>query len=152
MQLTLFSDYSLRLLIYLAANPDRLVPVGEVARAYRVSHHLLVKIVQVLVQKGIIESVKGRRGGLRLNKLPDKINLGELVRLTEPTLNLVECFDTARNTCPIAPICGLKHTLLEARRAFLAVLDQSTVADFVADRPQLLRLWKPPRARGTTRP
>ena len=147
MQLTLFSDYSLRLLIYLAAHPDRLVPVQEVAGAYRVSHHLLVKVVQVLVQKGFVQSVRGRRGGLRLNKLPNEINLGELVRLTEPSFNLVECFDVGRNTCPIEPVCGLKQTLLEARQAFLAVLEKSTVADFLVDRrPRLLRLWRQPRA------
>jgi Rrf2 family nitric oxide-sensitive transcriptional repressor len=146
MQLTLFSDYSLRLLMYLAANPNRLVPVQEVARAYRVSHHLLVKVVQRLVEKGFVQSVRGRRGGLRLNKLPTDINLGELVRLTEPNFTLVECFDDARNTCPIEPVCGLKQTLLEARHAFLAVLDKSTVADFLVDhRPQLLRLWRQPR-------
>ena len=148
MQLTLFSDYSLRLLIYLAAHPDRLVPVQEVARAYRVSHHLLVKVVQVLVQKGFVQSVKGRNGGLRLNKLPDQVNCGELVRLTEPNFTLVECFDDARNTCPIEPVCGLKHALMEARHAFLAVLDKSTIADFLTyRRPQLLRLWRPSRGR-----
>jgi len=141
-QLTRFSDYSLRLLLYLAAHPDRLVPVPEVSRAYGVSPHHMVKIVQLLVDKKVIFSVRGRGGGLRLNRPPAEINLGELVRVTEPNFRLVECFDLEHNTCPIEPACGLKHTLMEAQRAFLKVLDGRTLADFQPRAPQLIRLWK----------
>jgi Rrf2 family nitric oxide-sensitive transcriptional repressor len=99
-QLTQFSDYSLRLLLYLAAHPDRLVPIDEVSRAYGVSHHHLVKIVQLLVDRQLVASTRGRGGGLRLNRQPADINVGALVRITEPHFDLVECFDRTTNTCP----------------------------------------------------
>ena len=145
MQLTQFSDYSLRLLLYLAAHPDRLVPIDEVSRAYGVSHHHLVKIVQLLVDRQLVASTRGRGGGLRLNKQPAEINVGALVRITEPHFDLVECFDRTTNTCPIEPACGLKQVLRDARRAFLDVLDGRTLADFLPRAPELIRLWQQPR-------
>ena len=145
MQLTQFSDYSLRLLLYLAAHPDRLVPIEEISRAYGVSHHHLVKIVQLLVDRQFIASTRGRGGGLRLNRTPAEINVGALVRLTEPHFDLVECFDRTTNTCPIEPACGLKQVLRDARRAFLDVLDGRTLADFLPRAPELIRLWQRPR-------
>ena len=148
MQLTRFSDYSLRILLYLAAHDDRLVPVEEVSRAYGVSRHHLVKVVQRLVDEDLISSTRGRGGGLRLNRPPAEINVGALVRATEPHLNLVECFDRETNTCPIDQACGLKRVLRDAQRAFLDVLDASTLADFVPRAPQLIRLWKPRVATG----
>jgi len=144
-QLTQFSDYSLRLLLYLAAHPDRLVPIDEVSRAYGVSHHHLVKIVQLLVDRQLVASTRGRRGGLRLNRQPADINVGALVRITEPHFDLVECFDRTTNTCPIEPACGLKQVLRDARRAFLDVLDGRTLADFLPRAPELIRLWQRPR-------
>ncbi len=145
MQLTRFSDYSLRLLLYLAAHPDRLVPIDEVSRAYGVSHHHLVKIVQLLVDRQLVASTRGRGGGLRLNRQPAEINVGALVRITEPHFDLVECFDRTTNTCPIEPACGLKQVLRDARRAFLDVLDGRTLADFLPRAPGLIRLWQQPR-------
>ena len=142
MQLTRFSDYSLRLLLYLAAHPDRLVPIDEVSRAYGVSHHHLVKIVQLLVDEELVASTRGRGGGLRLNRPPASINVGALVRLTEPHFDLVECFDRKTNTCPIEPACGLKQVLRDAQHAFLGVLDGRTLADFLPRAPELIRLWK----------
>jgi Rrf2 family nitric oxide-sensitive transcriptional repressor len=142
MQLTRFSDYSLRVLLYLAAHPDRVVPIQEVSRAYRVSHHHLVKVVQRLVAEDLIVSTRGRRGGLRLKRAPRDINVGTLVRATEPHFDLVECLDRATNTCPIEPACGLKRVLVNAQRAFLAVLDDCTLADFERRTPELIRLWK----------
>jgi len=144
-QLTQFSDYSLRLLLYLAAHPDRLVPIDEVSRAYGVSHHHLVKIVQLLVDRQLVASTRGRGGGLRLNRQPAEINVGALVRITEPHFDLVECFDRTTNTCPIEPACGLKQVLRDARRAFLDVLDGRTLADFLPRAPELIRLWQQPR-------
>jgi Rrf2 family transcriptional regulator, nitric oxide-sensitive transcriptional repressor len=144
-QLTQFSDYSLRLLLYLATHPDRLVPIEEISRAYGVSHHHLVKIVQLLVDRQLIASTRGRGGGLRLNRPPAEINVGALVRLTEPHFDLVECFDRTTNTCPIEPACGLKQVLRDARRAFLDVLDGRTLADFLPRAPELIRLWQRPR-------
>ena len=140
MKLTKFSDYSLRLLIYLGVHPDRLVPVAEVSRAYHVSPHVVVKVVQLLVEQGLVVSVQGRNGGLRLAKPPEEINVGRLIRRTEPGLDLVECFDRARNTCPIEPACGLKGALKRAQRAFFGVLDEHTLADFLPRAPTLIRL------------
>ncbi len=142
MHLTRFSDYSLRVLLYLAAHEDRLISVDEVSRAYGISRHHVVKVVQRLVDRHLVISTRGRGGGLRLNRRPEEINVGALVRATEPHLNLVECFDRAANTCPIDQACGLKRVLRDAQRAFLDVLDRATLADFVPRAPQLIRLWK----------
>jgi len=138
--LTKFSDYSLRLLIYLGLHRDRLVPVSEVSRAYQVSPRIMVKVVQLLVEQGLVASVRGRNGGLRLDKPPHEINVGRLVRQTEPSWNLVECFDAVANTCPIDGACGLKGALKSAQRAFLDVLDDHTLADFLPRAPVLIRL------------
>jgi Rrf2 family nitric oxide-sensitive transcriptional repressor len=138
--LTKFSDYSLRLLIYLALHDDRLVSVGEVSRAYGVSPHILVKVVQLLTEQELIVSVRGRNGGLRLNKPPAEINVGRLIRRTEPSWDLVECFDAATNTCPIDGACGLKGALKRAQRAFLDVLDNHTLADCLPRAQTLVRL------------
>jgi Rrf2 family nitric oxide-sensitive transcriptional repressor len=140
MTLTKFSDYSLRLLIYLGIHPDRLVPVGEISRAYQVSPHLIVKVVQRLVEQGLVASVRGRHGGVRLNKPPSEINIGWVIRRTEPGWDLVECFDATRNTCPIDGACGLKGALKRAQRAFLDTLDDHTLADFLPRAPALIRL------------
>jgi len=150
-KLTKFSDYSLRLLLYLAVHGDRVVSVSEVSRAYRVSPHIIVKAVQRLVEQGVVASVRGRQGGLRLAKAPADINIGAVVRTTEPTWDLVECFDLSTNTCPIEPACGLKGVLSDAQRAFLRVLDEHTLADFVPRAPALIRLLnrsleRPPHA------
>ena len=140
MHLTKFSDYSLRVLLYLALNEGRTVSVAEMSRAYRVSPHIMVKVVQLLVEQGLVSSVRGRKGGLRLNRAPAQINVGRLIRTTEPTWDLVECFDMARNTCPIEPACGLKGALKRAQRAFLGALDEHTLADFLPRAPSLIRL------------
>ena len=142
MQLTRFSDYALRITLYLAVNDDRLVSVEQISHAYGISRHHLIKIVQLLTELGIVEAVRGRRGGMRLAKSPEAINVGELVRRTEPHMDLVECFNMKTNTCPIAPACGLKGALFEAQRAFLESLDRHTLADFVPNREKLAPLWE----------
>lgn len=131
MRLTKVSDYSLRVLIYLAAHAERPVSIGEISRAYGVSSHVLVKAVQPLIEDGMVASVRGRRGGLRLNRAPERINVGALLRRTESTWDVVECFNRATNTCPIEPACGLKGALRRAQRAFLGVLDEYTLADLL---------------------
>jgi Rrf2 family transcriptional regulator, nitric oxide-sensitive transcriptional repressor len=138
--LTKFSDYSLRLLIYLGLHDDRLVSINEISRAYRISPHIMVKVVQLLVEQELIASVRGRNGGLRLNKPPTEINVGRVIRRTEPSWDLVECFDAVGNTCPIDSACGLKGVLKRAQRAFLDVLDNHTLADFLPRAPVLIRL------------
>jgi Rrf2 family nitric oxide-sensitive transcriptional repressor len=142
MQLTLFSDYSLRILLYLTAHPERRVPLPEISAAYGISQNHLVKVVQGLVDAQLVESVRGRGGGLRLAQRPADINVGAVVKRTEPHLNLVECFDGEHNTCPIDAACGLKVALVRAQAAFFAELDRYTLADFAPRAPALIKLWR----------
>jgi len=142
MQLTLFSDYSLRVLLYLTMHRQRRVTVTEISSAYGISQHHVVKVVQRLIGKGLVESARGRGGGLLLAREPAQVNVGDVVRLTEPHMNLVECFDPKTNTCPIDPVCGLKHALVRAGEAFLNELDRYTLADFAPRAPALIKLWE----------
>ena len=131
MHLTLHADYSLRVLLYLAAHSERQVSTQEVSQAYGISKHHLVRVVQTLGRSGFIEVRTGRAGGISLARGLGEISVGQVVRATEPDFHLVECFDREKNTCPIAPACGLKGVLYEAREAFLAALDRYTLADLV---------------------
>lgn len=134
MQLTRFSDYTLRVLIYLALHPDRLATIEELAEAYDVSRGHLVKVVHHLGQRSYVETLRGRAGGLRLARPADTIRVGEVVRASEENLALVECFEPATSRCRIAPACALHPALQEALNAFLAVLDRYTLADLVSRR------------------
>lgn len=149
MHLTQFSDYSLRLALYLACHPDRVVSVDEVSRAFAISRHHLVKVVQTLTDLGVVEAHRGRGGGMRLAMPPSAINVGWLIRRTEPHFNLVECFEAATNTCPIAPACGLKGALQRAQQAFLKVLDEYTLDQFQARRGVLVPLLEESLRRST---
>ena len=133
MRLTLHTDFALRLLMLLALEPDRLHTIEEVARRYRISRNHLVKVAQTLAQQGFVESLRGRGGGLKLAKLATRINLGAVVRTTEDSLALVECFDRARNNCVVSSACGLRGPLEEALAAFFAVLDRYTLADLISN-------------------
>jgi Rrf2 family nitric oxide-sensitive transcriptional repressor len=133
-QLTRYSDYSLRVLIYLALAPGRLVTIEEIARSYGVSKAHLMKVVHQLGLRGHVETVRGRGGGLRLARRAEEIRVGDVVRSTEENLNLVECFDPASSRCAIEAACGLRSVMREALAAFLAVLDGYTLADLVAGR------------------
>lgn len=140
MQLTTYTDYALRVLIYLAVNDDRLVTIADITKAYGISKNHLMKIVHHLAQGGWITTTRGRRGGLRLARPPQTIALGTVVRETEPRFHLVECFDPATNRCPITPACGLANVLHTAQAAFLAVLDDYTLADIVTQKQALAQL------------
>jgi Rrf2 family nitric oxide-sensitive transcriptional repressor len=133
MQLTSFADYSLRVLIYTAARPTERCTVDEIATAFGISRHHLVKVVHGLHRLGYLETYRGRGGGLVLARPAEAINLGEVVRRTEETLGIVECLDRETNTCPLTRACGLKGALEEALASFLAVLDRYTIADLIAD-------------------
>jgi Rrf2 family nitric oxide-sensitive transcriptional repressor len=133
MRLTMHTDFALRLLMLLALEPDTLHTIEEVATRYRISKNHLMKVAQTLVQKGFVESVRGRSGGLRLAKPADRINLAAVVRTTEDSLTLVECFDRETNTCVVAPACGLRGPLDEALAAFFAVLNKYSLADLIAN-------------------
>lgn len=142
MQLTLFTDYSLRVLLYLTMHPERPVPLPEIKAAYGISQNHLVKVVQRLVEEQLVETLRGRGGGLRLGRKPADINVGKVVRSTEPHLNLLECFDRRTNTCCIEPACGLKGALVRAQDAFFQELDKHTLADFAPRAPALIKLWQ----------
>ncbi|QSP94908.1 Rrf2 family transcriptional regulator [Marinobacter salinisoli] len=141
MHITRYTDYSLRVLIYLAVQNKRLTTIQEIADQYDISRNHLMKVVHQLNKRGYIETVRGKKGGMRLDREPTDINVGILVRETEQDLKMVECFSPKTN-CRIAPVCGLKSMFGEALQAFLAVLDNYTLADVIQDqhRPQLLRL------------
>lgn len=145
MRLTQFSDYALRTILFLGAQPGRLVSVTEIATAYGVSYHHLTKVATMLVETGVVEAVRGRNGGLRLAKSPAEINIGWLVRQTEPDMTLVECFDHESDTCPITAECKLRKALKDALRAFLVVLDEHTLNDLLgnaARQERLVQLWR----------
>lgn len=139
MRLSSYSDYALRILIYLAVQPDKLPTIAEIADRYGISKNHLMKVAHHLGVGGYIETVRGRGGGLRLGKQPEQIRLGEVVRFTEQDLAIVECMGTA-NECLLAPSCALKGVLGEALQAFLAVLDDYTLADIVRQRLSLTAL------------
>jgi Rrf2 family nitric oxide-sensitive transcriptional repressor len=138
MQLTLFTDYALRTLIYLGSHPDEVVPASTISAAFRISPDHTVKATKWLTQQGYVEALRGQKGGLRLARPPGAIRLGELVRASEPHFDLLECFDEDTNTCAISPVCRLKKVMFDARKAFFAVLDDYTLLDLVENRPQLL--------------
>ena len=130
----MFTDYALRILVYAAARPDQRCLTADVASAYGISRHHVVKVVNELQHLGYIQTTRGRTGGFTLARSPEHIRVGDVVRRTETT-TLVECFDRHTNTCPLAQACGLKGILAEAFAAFIAVLDRYSIADMVA-RPQ----------------
>lgn len=131
MRLTFHTDYALRLLMLLALEPANLHTIGAVARRYGISRNHLVKVAQTLTKTGFIESLRGRGGGLRLARTPETINLGAVVRATEDSFALVECFDRERNNCVVASACGLRGPLEKALDAFLAVLDSYSLRDLI---------------------
>lgn len=132
MRLTTYTDYALRLLMFVALRGDEAATIGEVAAGYGISKNHLMKVAHQLSVAGIIDATRGRGGGLRLARDPSEITVGEVVRLTEDEFALVECFDPASDGCVISPACILKRGLHEALEAFLGVLDTYTVADLVA--------------------
>ncbi|MGD2083410.1 MAG: Rrf2 family transcriptional regulator [Chromatiales bacterium] len=133
MRLTRFSDYAMRVLIYLAMQPGELATISEIATAYGISKNHLMKVVNLLTREGYIEAVRGGHGGIRLHRPPESVNIGEVVRRTEDDLSLAECFGPD-NQCVITPTCRLKIILSQALEAFLAVLEEHTLADMVSDK------------------
>jgi Rrf2 family transcriptional regulator, nitric oxide-sensitive transcriptional repressor len=134
MKLTRYTDYAMRVLMHLAARPDRLASIGEMARTYRISQNHLMKVVHDLRKVGYLDSVRGRSGGVRLARRPEDIRVGDVVRHTEGGFDLVDC-----GSCVIARACSLTGALHEALAAFMAVLDGYTLADLVEERQSGLR-------------
>lgn len=132
MHITRYTDYSMRVLIYLAAKEGELCTISEIARSYDISKNHLMKIVQELNARGYLLATRGKNGGLRLNTEPSNINIGELVRAFEQGSKLVECFGS-ENQCVITPACQLKKIFAEAQESFFATLDRYTLEDLVGD-------------------
>jgi len=136
-RLTTYTDYGLRLLMYVALKDGELATIQEVADAYAISKNHLMKVAYNLGQYDYLETVRGRGGGLRLARAPERINLGDVVRRMEDDFAMVECFE-ATNTCSITRACRLKGILGEALNAYLVVLDKYTLADLLGHSKQTL--------------
>lgn len=138
MHLTQYSTFALRTLQYVALRDPSIVTVDEVSKAHRISKAHLVKVSHELGQRGYIQTIRGRNGGMRLARPADQITVGEVVRWTEAPLELVECFNSDTNTCPLLGACHLSRGIQRALRAFLSVLDDMTIADITINRGVLL--------------
>lgn len=131
MRLTYYTDYALRLLLLLALEPEQRHTIEAAAVRFGVSKNHLMKVAMTLTQAGLIESTRGRGGGLKLAHAAGDIRLGDAVRATERDFHIAECLDAATNSCSLSPACRLKSTMQEAVSEFLAVFDRYTVADLV---------------------
>ena len=140
MNLTYYTNYSLRVMIYLGLHSTSLASITQISEAFGISRNHLIKVVHNLAKLGYLKTTRGRGGGLRLARDPKEINIGEVVRKTEANLNLVECFNTLGNTCPLRGACELKRMVLEAEEAFFSVLDRYTLADVLVRRKQMASL------------
>jgi len=131
MRLADYTDYTLRVLMYCASNPKRLVTISEIAERFNISRNHLMKIVSDLGRQGMLATTRGRGGGIRLMRSPQEICVGDVVRAAETDFRLVECFDEATNTCAIAPVCRMKRVLDRALAAYFRELDGVTLHDLM---------------------
>ncbi|MED5621891.1 Rrf2 family transcriptional regulator [Ideonella sp. BN130291] len=145
MKLSTFTDYSLRVLIFLAARPERRVTIAEIAGTFEVSEHHLTKVVHFLARNGWLASARGRGGGLMLGRRAEDIVIGQVVRDTEGQLRPAECFDADADDCCLSPVCRLRDAMAEAVAAFHAVLDRYTLADVVRNRADIAQVLFFPR-------
>jgi Rrf2 family nitric oxide-sensitive transcriptional repressor len=137
MRLTLYSDYALRVLMYLAVREDGLATIDEIATSYGISRNHLMKVVHQLGVAGYIETVRGRGGGIRLAKPVEAIGLAEVVRYTEPDMAIASCFKPVDAPCVINQCCVLRRALEKARDAFVEVLEGYTLSDLVRPRGRM---------------
>ncbi|WP_449540248.1 RrF2 family transcriptional regulator [Ferdinandcohnia sp. Marseille-Q9671] len=141
MKLTNYTDYSLRVLMYLAMkNEDELSTIQEIADTYHISKNHLMKIIHHLGKLEYIKTVRGRNGGFKLAMHPKDINIGEVVTKTEDDFTIVDCFKDGGGYCSISPSCKLKHALYEALQAFINVLKSYTLEDLVTNKSDLVQL------------
>lgn len=151
MQLTTHSDYALRLLIYLTSHSARKVSTREVASAYGISLNHLTKVAKSLTKGGWLISARGGGGGLTLAPHTLETRVGEIVRHTEFTCDVAECFNKTANTCPITSVCYLKPLLYRARKAFFDVLDTVTIRDIARNPGELNAVFDSPRRKPVNR-
>jgi len=152
MQLTLHTDYALRVLIYLAQKDGELATISEITDFYHISRNHLVKVVHHLAQENFIHTTRGKHGGMRLARAASLIPIGQVVRRMEPNFDIVECFNNSNQPCTVTPICALKEVLHRAISEFLALLDQFTVADAIAQNQtteQVFAVIQPQNGPGT---
>jgi Rrf2 family nitric oxide-sensitive transcriptional repressor len=140
MNLTLFTDYALRTLIYLGAHPEKTVPASVISEAFDISPDHVAKAAKWLTQRGYVRATRGKTGGLTLACVPSEVRLGRFIRESEPHSKLLECFDPVANRCALTPACRLKKVLFEAHQAFFEVLDRYTLQDVLQNAPELLQL------------
>lgn len=144
MHITRYTDYSLRVLMYVALCGERKTNIQEIAERYAISRNHLMKVVQSLNARGYLEATRGKNGGIRLKRSAEEINLGDLIRETENDLALVECLGQS-NQCVIAPACQLKNVFSQAMESFFQVLHQYSLADLLpensrSDLQQILKI------------
>jgi Rrf2 family nitric oxide-sensitive transcriptional repressor len=154
MKLTSYTNYALRSLQLAALKSPDLLRVDDVAKIHNLSRPHIMKVVHELGKAGYLETVRGRGGGFRLARPPEEIIVGDVVRITEGPLDVVECFNPEKNTCPLMGICILSRKMQEATAAFMAVLDDLTIAQIAANRGQLMERIAPlemPRLETTSR-
>ena len=135
MRLSEYTDYTLRVLMYCAAHRGQRVTIGELAAQHGLSKNHLMKVVNDLARQGLLETTRGRGGGLRLLVEPEAVRIGDVVRATETDFRLVECFDPTTNACTLSPACRLKHLFDDALAGYFRALDAATLADMTAVSP-----------------
>lgn len=140
MRLTRQTNYAIRILMYCCASGEQLDRVSDIARAYSVSELFLFKILQPLVAAGLVETVRGRNGGIRLARPASEISLMDVVIATEESFSMAECFDSQTSDCPLIESCSLNSALREALNAFFAVLARHSIEDIVRAKPNIAAL------------
>ncbi|WP_284140510.1 Rrf2 family transcriptional regulator [Virgibacillus sp. LDC-1] len=141
MNLKKYTDYGLRVLIFTGLKQEgQLASIKEISAVYGISTHHLGKIVHELTKLELIETIRGRNGGIRLAKRPEEMNVGRIVRMLEGDFDILECFDKETNHCIISPGCTLKHALNKALHAFFQVLDDYTLNDLIENEHELREL------------
>jgi Rrf2 family nitric oxide-sensitive transcriptional repressor len=136
MHLTRYTDYSLRVLIYLGMRPDKLATISEIAAYHDISRNHLMKVVHQLGAHGYIDTLRGKGGGIKLARKPERIVVGDVVRSMEENMDIVACFQPDFSACILAPGCRLKSAMDEALHSFLATLDLYTLADLIGEQPE----------------
>ncbi|MDJ0613704.1 MAG: iron-responsive transcriptional regulator RirA [Rhizobiaceae bacterium] len=140
MRLTKQTNYAIRIMMYCAANKENLSQIPEIAKAYGLSELFLFKILKPLTKNGLVESIRGRNGGIKLSRDASDIRLSEVVRVTEDNFNMAECFSEEGADCPLVDSCELNSALREALAAFFNVLDKYTIEDLAVNRYRIDKL------------